>query len=374
MGVMNVKRGTSTFTKNGDSGIKSDGNGMKGAEEFKKAFGDQDMGAVLNKVADPNWVDPTKKVRGVGNAELGKDAFMKMMLAQMKNQDPTNPTPSHEMAAQLAQFSSLEQLSNINTSIEGLKQATAPAGNYQALAFIGKKVSGDGASMTRIKGDTKHDFSFDLMNDAQKVKVTVKDAAGNVVRTLQLANLKKGQNSLEWNGLQEDGSPARSGDYKFAIEATSSSGQKVYAKTTFEGRITGMNFGADGPILMVGKKSVRMSEVKKIEEAPSDNNGQAAQAVPLKAGALSAEPNSLMQAAMAKAAQGMQPEVKPEQKSEGPKQDLSKSPTQAAKVAQQTMADADIPPADDVDPKSIGNIADVPMSQGLMNTLAKEMK
>ena len=181
MGVMNVKRGA-TNTSHGDRGLKSDGSLSGDAADFKKAFGEQDMGQVLNKVADPNWIDPTKKARGTGNAELGKDAFMKMMLAQMKNQDPTNPTPSHEMAAQLAQFSSLEQLSNINTGIEGLKTSQAPAANYQALAFIGKKVSGDGSVVTRVKGDTKHDISFELMGDAQKAKITVKDAAGTVVR------------------------------------------------------------------------------------------------------------------------------------------------------------------------------------------------
>lgn len=367
MGVMNVKRGTQAFSKNSEgSALKGDSLNSGDAKDFKKAFGDQDMGQVLNKVADPNWVDPTKKARGVGNAELGKDAFMKMMLAQMKNQDPTNPTPSHEMAAQLAQFSSLEQLSNINTSIEGLKQATAPSGNYQALAFIGKKVSGDGSSVTRIKGDTKHDFSFDLQGDAIKAKITVKDAAGNVVRTLQATNLKKGQNSIEWNGLQEDGTPARAGEYKFAIEANASSGQKVYAKTTFEGRITGMNFGAEGPILMVGKKQVRMSEVKKIEEAPAEDVGQGAPAIPLQAGT---PPE--MQAAMIKAQQaaGAMAAMKVPQKSE----DVSKSPVQAAK-AHASNTETFIPPAEDVDPASIGNIADVPMSQGLLNTIAKEVK
>jgi flagellar basal-body rod modification protein FlgD len=375
MGVMNVKR-SATNNSRTDHAVKSDGPTSGDAADFKKAYGGQDMGQVLNKVADPNWIDPTKKARGVGNAELGKDAFMKMMLAQMKNQDPTNPTPSHEMAAQLAQFSSLEQLSNINTSIEGLKQATAPAGNYQALAFIGKKVSGDGAAVTRAKGDTKHDFNFDLMGDVQKAKITVKDAAGNVVRTYQMANLKKGANSMEWNGLQEDGTPARTGDYKFVIEATSSTGQKVYAKTNFEGRITGMNFGADGPILMVGKKQVRMSEVKKIEEAPAEDVG--ATAIPLKAGALNAQPGEA-QMAMARAAQGMAaataaptnvlPQMQAQPQAAAPKVDASRSPVQAAK-----MADADIPPAEDVDPASIGNIADIPMAQGMLNKLAKEMK
>jgi len=365
MGVMNVKRGA-TNSSHTSSGIRDNTSTLGSAvdaADFKKAYGDQDMGQVLNKVADPNWIDPTKKARGVGNAELGKDAFMKMMLAQMKNQDPTNPTPSHEMAAQLAQFSSLEQLSNINTSIEGLKQATAPSSNYQALAFIGKKVSGDGAMMTRVKGDTKHEFSFDLMGDAMKAKITVKDAAGNLVRTLNATNLKKGSNTIEWNGLQEDGTPARAGEYRFAIEASSSSGQKVYAKTGFEGRITGMNFGADGPILMVGKKQVRMSEVKKIEEMGPEEAGVAATGQPiplkaggspLKAGALNAPASSPMQDAMAKAALSMAPGKKV--------------------AANQTPSDAEIPPAEDVDPSKMGNIADIPMAQGMLNKLEKELK
>ena len=159
--------------------------------------------------------------------------------------------------------------------------------------------------------------------------------------------MKKGSNSIEWNGLQEDGTPARSGEYKFTIEATSSTGQKVYAKTNFEGRITGMNFGADGPILMVGKKQVRMSEVKKIEEAPSDDVAATGQPIPLKAGALKQAP-SAMQNAMAKAAMSV--------------------PTRAP------ASEAEIPPAEDVDPSTIGNIADVPMAQGMLNKLLRELK
>lgn len=236
MAVMNVKRGTTDFAKTEQtSSMKTDAVNQNAAQEFKKAFGDQDLGQVLNKVADSNWIDPTKKARGVGNPELGKDAFMKMMLTQMKNQDPTNPTPSHEMAAQLAQFSSLEQLNNINQSIEGLAKAQAPNSNYQALAFIGKKVSGDSSKVIRGKGDTTHGFSFDLMGDATKVKVSIKDAQGATVRQLEYASMPKGKNAIEWNGLQTDGTPARAGEYRFQIEATSPAGTKVYAKTSFEG-------------------------------------------------------------------------------------------------------------------------------------------
>lgn len=336
MSVMNVKRGTTSFTKSGDNAsFKSEGINSGDSQDFAKAFGDQSIGDVANRVADPNWVDPSKKMRTVGNNELGKDAFMKLMLAQMKNQDPTNPMQSHEMAAQLAQFTSLEQLNNINTTLEGMSQAQAPNSNYQALAFIGKKVSGDSAKITRSKGDTKHAFNFELMNDASTIQVKVKDAGGNVVRKMDIANLKKGQNSIEWNGLDENGAPVRAGEYKFEIDAKSSQGTRVYAKTAFSGRITGLNYGSGGPILLVGDQSIKLTDVKKIEDAAPEDMAPMA-TTPLRAGA---------------------------------------SIPKIVAQAPQQMPEEDIPPAPDADEGLIpNNIGDVPMEQGLINRLQKEAK
>ncbi len=372
MAVMNVKRGTTDFAKTEQtSSMKTDAVNQNAAQEFKKAFGDQDLGQVLNKVADSNWIDPTKKARGVGNPELGKDAFMKMMLTQMKNQDPTNPTPSHEMAAQLAQFSSLEQLNNINQSIEGLAKAQAPNSNYQALAFIGKKVSGDSSKVIRGKGDTTHGFSFDLMGDATKVKVSIKDAQGATVRQLEYASMPKGKNAIEWNGLQTDGTPARAGEYRFQIEATSPAGTKVYAKTSFEGRITGLNYSPEGPILMIGDQQIKMSEVKKIEEM--DNEPLMAPGVPLQAQALAQQPG-IAQLAMAKAAQGAVPKHQPLKPEAKAATDASKSPVAAARELEEQIAKADLPAAEEADFGPVGNIDDVPMSQDLINQIAKETK
>lgn len=287
MSVMNVKRTTQAFSKEATA-TRSENAGVQnsGAGDFQKAFGDQSLGDVLNKISDPNWVDPSKKMRTAGDAELGKDAFMKLMLAQMKHQDPTNPMQSHEMAAQLAQFTSLEQLSNINSTLAQMQGAQTPSMNYQALALIGKKVSGDSSKLVRTAGDTKHGITFELMNDAMNVKVTVKDSTGKTVRNLEFANLKKGQNSVEWNGLGEDGLAARPGEYKVAVEGVTNTGGKVFAKTSFGGRITGLNYTAEGPVLLVGNQTVKMSDVKRIEDMTSDTSDSAAKvpAIPLKAG------------------------------------------------------------------------------------------
>ncbi len=267
---MNVKGGTRTWSPaEQQSSLKADARNTMSAQDAEKVLGGQDMGELLNKVADPNWVDPAK-ARRVGNNQLDKDAFLKLMLAQMKNQDPTSPMQSHEMAAQLAQFTSLEQLSNINTTLEGMKSAQQPATNYQALNFIGKKVAGDSSKVVRMNGDRFHDFNFQLGTDASQVIVKVKDGDGGTVRTIKADNLKKGDNTIQWNGLAEDGTPARPGEYKLVAEGVSGDGGKVFVKSEFDGKITGMNFTPSGPVLLVGNQTVRLQDVKKIYEPPPE--------------------------------------------------------------------------------------------------------
>lgn len=280
MSMISVKRSTQTFaTPKTETqailrqGASADLEKTKGAKEnaasaadYEKAYGDQAIGDVLNKIADPNWQDPTKKIRAAGDNNLDKDAFFKLMLTQMKNQDPTNPMQSHEMAAQLAQFSSLEQLNNIGKGIDGLSATTASQGSFGALSFIGKVVSGDASKVARGPGDTEHGFNFTLGGDAQKIKVSIKDSTGKVIRELEPGAMKKGANSVRWNGLTTEGLPARAGEYKFSIEATGNGGQKVFAKSSFEGRISGVDFTAQGPMVIVNGQAIKLSEVKKIED------------------------------------------------------------------------------------------------------------
>ncbi|MCB0407056.1 MAG: hypothetical protein KDD34_02565, partial [Bdellovibrionales bacterium] len=102
--------------------FRSDNRQTVSASDREKLLGDQNLGEVLNKVADPNWVDPAKQMRTTGNNQMDKDAFLKLLLTQMKNQDPTTPLDSHEMAAQLAQFTSLEKLTNISDGIDSLRK------------------------------------------------------------------------------------------------------------------------------------------------------------------------------------------------------------------------------------------------------------
>ena len=269
--MMSVKGGTQSWsTAQQTSSLKapSERNLAAKLEEEGKANpqSDQPIGELANKLVDPNWVDPAK-MRKVGGDTLNKDAFLKLMLAQMKNQDPTSPLKSHEMAAQLAQFTSLEQLYNINDSLGEMKKAQDPSKNFDALQFIGKSVAGDSTKVIRAKGDKDHEFNFTLPASASDVTIRVRSATGDILRTYELKNLKEGANKVSWNGLNENGQEARPGEYQFMIEAKSSNGAKIAPKTDFEGRITGVNFTANGPVLMIGNQTIRLADVRKIVDA-----------------------------------------------------------------------------------------------------------
>lgn len=279
MALMGVKTGTQAFSNAPQENItKSDGLKTVSATDMGK-MNTENVGELLNKIADPNWVDPSKKVRAVGSDKMDKDSFMKLMLAQMKHQDPTNPMQSHELAAQLAQFSSVEQLQNINSTLGELRAGQKPTESFQALNFIGKAVSGDSAKYVRVKGDKDYDFSFSLPNDAKEAVVRLRNSTGEVVRTFEMKDLKKGPNSLNWNGQDERGMIAPAGEYSFFVEASASNGAKMAAKTDFEGTITGVNYTTEGPVLLVGNQSIKLKDVKKIVDPGLMKNDQIAKSV-----------------------------------------------------------------------------------------------
>lgn len=264
MTVMNSKLGVNAFGATQTKPTSNNASQAQLTDGDLKKLGAENVGDLLNKVADPNWTDPSKKTRAVGNDKLDKDAFFKLMLAQMKNQDPTNPLKSHEMAAQLASFSSLEQMQNMNTTLTELKNGQKPTEQFQVLNLLGKGVAGDSSRVTRNQGDKSHDFVFNLPMKAKEAEIRVRNADGEVIKSYKLNNLKEGENRLPWNGQDENGNTVPAGEFQFFIEAKNEQGQKMAIKTDFEGTISGVNYTPEGPVLLIGTQTIRLKDVKKI--------------------------------------------------------------------------------------------------------------
>jgi len=209
---------------------------------------------------------------GTSKAEdkLGKDDFLKIFLAQMRNQDPLNPMKGTEFTAQLAQFSSLEQLFNVNDNLESLKGAQGDTNKYDALNFIGKNIvaGGDQLSLGEI-GIANGGFQIQARADCT---VNVTDDAGNLVRTIPLGLLDAGQHTFEWDGMNSSGLHSPPGIYSFAVNAMDETVSPVLADTMTSGKVTRVNLEGDTPILYVGDIQVNFSQVLDIS-LPEESQG-----------------------------------------------------------------------------------------------------
>ncbi|MHB8578607.1 MAG: flagellar hook assembly protein FlgD [Ignavibacteriaceae bacterium] len=198
---------------------------------------------------------------------LDKNSFMKLLIAQMQNQDPMSPMDGTQFAAQLAQFSSLEQLQNLNTSMTTSINAnyalTQSINNTLSSTLIGKNVKLGGGSFQN-NGQGSIQLGYTLPSNASSVSISISDANGNVVKTLNNLPTASGDNQLSWNFSDNNGNTLPNGNYTYTVNATGSGGSSMTTTPFIEGTISGVQFGANGASLMVGNSQYQLSDVLEI--------------------------------------------------------------------------------------------------------------
>lgn len=194
--------------------------------------------------------------------KLGRDDFLKMFLAQLKNQDPLNPMESQEFSSQLAQFSSLEQLFNVNDTLQSMKTSQEDSSRLQALDFIGKEIvaKGDALSLEEGKAVTGQ---FDL-EGAAECTVKISNEEGVAVRRIPMGYLGSGSHTFQWDGRNSAGNAMDPGVYTFAITALNTTGTQVNADTRISGKVTGVNLEGNPVNLYVGNIPVAITQVMDI--------------------------------------------------------------------------------------------------------------
>jgi flagellar basal-body rod modification protein FlgD len=146
-----------------------------------------------------------------------EDRFLKLLIAQMKNQDPLNPLDNAQVTSQMAQINTVQGIAQLNTSMLSMLNQFQDA---QAITLPGRRVLVDGNSLTLAKtGDVlSAKGGFDLSQDAERVTVDIKDDKGNVVTQLSLGAQSAGAGAFSWNGALEK-SLAAEGKYTFDVKA-----------------------------------------------------------------------------------------------------------------------------------------------------------
>lgn len=182
------------------------------------------------------------KVDTAGAAEA-QDRFLKLLVTQMKNQDPLNPMDNAEVTSQMAQLSTVTGIDKLNSSVNSLLSSFQANQSFQAASVIGHGVLADGSSLTLKDG--KAAFGLDLASSAGKVEVSVKNAAGTTVATLQLGDQEAGIHPYSWDGKDSNGNAVADGKYTFEVSAKSG-GVDVPAQPLTFGIVNSVTTGAQG--------------------------------------------------------------------------------------------------------------------------------
>ncbi|MES2871940.1 MAG: flagellar hook assembly protein FlgD [Pseudomonadota bacterium] len=202
-----------------------------------------------------------------GSSALGKDAFLQLLVTQLKNQNPLDPQDNTAFVAQLAQFSSLEGITTLNDTVNALSGNFQSSQALQASSLVGRSVIVQ-TSEAYVDPASEKPFSGTVVvKDADsKPVITITDADGEVVRTIDMGTQKAGNADFTWDGKDDDGLLLDKGSYTFTASSKTDTG--TTALTTYlpatVNSVTLSKTGGEIMLNLAGLGSIGMSKVQTI--------------------------------------------------------------------------------------------------------------
>ena len=202
-----------------------------------------------------------------GNQSLGKDAFLQLLVTQLKNQDPLSPQDNGAFVSQLAQFSSLEGINTLNDSVNNISSNYSSSQALQASSLVGRSIitQTDTALVDTSKSMTG---SVAVTAATGNVSVKITDKDGVVVRTLDLGAQSAGSSDFIWDGKNTNGEVAAAGTYTFAATTKSDTGDSVALATSLPATVTSVTLSQTGGEMLLnlagGMGSVKLSQIQTI--------------------------------------------------------------------------------------------------------------
>ena len=196
---------------------------------------------------------------------LGQDEFLTLLVAQLQNQDPLNPTDATEFTAQLAQYSQLEQLFNLNDAMDGLTAAQTSSQKVSALSLIGKEVVVEDNHFPFDGAPIRIGYRVD--GPATDISLQIRNSAGATVATLNASDTTPGEHFLTWNGLDQNGAPLPADTYQLAVTAKSASADAtVLVAPLVRTIVTGVDLSGSEPLVVTRTGEFLVSAIRGIYE------------------------------------------------------------------------------------------------------------
>lgn len=193
---------------------------------------------------------------------LGKEDFLKLLVTQLQHQDPLNPSDPTEFTAQLAQFSSLEQLFAVNSNLDQLSTSNAELEKLSALSLIGTEIVAQGNDFQF--GNDPVELGYRLDSAATQATVYVQGENGQTVATLDVTDLTAGEHYITWNGTDKYGQVVPPGSYNLFISATGPADETIKATPLIKGLVSGVDLDEQGNILVTSTGNFRLDTVKSV--------------------------------------------------------------------------------------------------------------
>lgn len=189
------------------------------------------------------------------------NTFLKILTAQLKNQDPTEPVDAAQFTQQLVQYSQVEQQMATNSKLDDLLTSINSNGITPLLSYVGQYVETPTTDELVVQNGQAL-MAYTLPTEAQSAVISVQDDKGNVIATIDGAT-EQGLNRVAWDGVLASGAAASDGVYKFVLTAKNSSGDLIAVSDVRAiGQVTGIETGADDAVkLMVGDMEVEDKNV-----------------------------------------------------------------------------------------------------------------
>ncbi|WP_431475153.1 flagellar hook assembly protein FlgD [Marinobacter sp. KM021] len=199
-----------------------------------------------------------------GGSELGKDAFMELMLAQLKNQNPLDPQDNGDFIAQLAQFSSLEEMQNLSSTVEDVAGQFRSSQALQASAMVGKTVLAP-SNVGILGNDGEITGTIEVPASTGGLRLSVMNQSGELVRQIDMGSSQAGVVSFRWDGEDGNGNPLPPGPYQIVAQGSYPSGPEQLG-TMVSANVDSVSLGKGGLITLnlAGMGSIALSDVKQI--------------------------------------------------------------------------------------------------------------
>ncbi|MBL4782139.1 MAG: flagellar hook assembly protein FlgD [Porticoccaceae bacterium] len=194
--------------------------------------------------------------------ELGQAEFMRLLVAQLNNQDPTKPMDNFEFLSQIAQFSTVSGIQDMQTSLSGLGESMVSTRAIQASSLVGREVISASNQALYVPGDEISGVVA-MPVAASGVQIQVSDSAGQLVKVLDIGDVGAGIHKFSWDGLLADGEAIPQGSYQ--VTASGMIDGAVEALPAFAAaQVTSVSIGAGGAEISLnldGGESVSYADV-----------------------------------------------------------------------------------------------------------------